>query len=153
VRTGTTFASGWIGAVQNRPSRQTARRLNMKIIALTALVLAGFCGSLSGPVSENERFIQGSWRLAGEHTEDTGSSRAWFLEWKFSNGRFEQEGYPPIHQSGSYDVVSDEENTLRLKLRDQQGTFGREDRVIEIRLRKDAGEIDIDRSLGFKRLE
>jgi hypothetical protein len=125
----------------------------MRIIAIIFLGFAAFCGNLIGPSSQNEGFLQGSWRLAGEHKEEDGASRAWFLEWKFENGRFEQKGYPPILQKGAFKVVSDKDDRLLLRLSDQEGTFGKKEREIEIVIHRAAGEIDIDRSAGFQRLE
>lgn len=102
------------------------------------------------PKSENEKFIQGTWFLAGETPEENGPGHAWFLEWEFNNGKFVQKGYPPILQEGNYDVMEDEENRLKLRLKKQKGTFGTKDSELELVIDREARTLSIDGKNGFR---
>lgn len=93
-----------------------------------------------------EKYIQGTWHVYGEN-----NGHGWFLEWTFDNGKFKQTGYPPIIQEGKCKVVSRSENKLTIELYDQKGTFGNENRKIEIVIDKDKGELIISGTIGFKR--
>jgi hypothetical protein len=95
---------------------------------------------------ENEKFIQGKWRVTGEN-----GGYAWFLEWTFDNGNFKQMGYPPIIQEGKYKVLSVGDSQIRLELYEQKGTFGDEKREIEILIDKQAKQLTIAGTKGFTR--
>lgn len=95
--------------------------------------------------------IQGTWRLSGSNTTSNGTIYAWFLEYTFDNGKFKLTGYPAITQKGSYRVIKQEENKLTLELYGQEGTFGKENKQIEIIFDKEAKKLTIDGKSGFHR--
>ena len=97
--------------------------------------------------SENEDYIQGAWRAAGE----TGI-RAWFLEWTFDNGNFKQTGYPPIAQEGRYKVISSDGDQITLELYEQKGTFGAGKRTLQILIDED-DQLTISGTKGFSRIK
>lgn len=101
---------------------------------------------------ENENFILGTWRLAGELPKTGGGrSFSWFLEWTFADGNFVQTGYPPLRQEGKYRIVKKEDDKLTLELYEQKGTFGTEDKQIEIVV--DKKKLKIDGKADFTRVE
>lgn len=121
----------------------------MTRILIVLIALGAFCSGIHSPQSENEQFIQGEWRLAGQ---EEGSEHAWLLEWKFDNGSFRHTGYPPIDQEGKYRIRKDAEELLELELYDQTGTFGSETSVLKIRIGRDNDTLRIDDRSGFKRV-
>ncbi len=95
---------------------------------------------------ENEKFIRGTWRADG-----TNGGYGWYLEWTFDGGKFKQIGYPPIIQEGKYRVVSADGDRLTIELYDQQGTFGEDRREIQIVIDRQANQLTISNTKGFKR--
>jgi hypothetical protein len=95
---------------------------------------------------ENEKFIQGTWRVTGEN-----GGYGWFLEWTFQNGNFKQTGYPPIIQKGKYKVLSTAGGRITLELYEQKGTFGDQKRELLILLDKQANQLTISGTKGFTR--
>src|SRR5215213_3613075 len=95
---------------------------------------------------ENEKFIQGMWRVTGEN-----GGYGWYLEWTFDNGNFKQMGYPPIIQEGKYKVLSVGDNQITLGLYEQKGTFGEEKRELQISIDKQANQLTIGSTKGFSR--
>lgn len=79
-------------------------------------------------IAEAETFLQGKWRAAGDH----GNGHIWFLEWTFDDGKFKQNGYPPILQEGKYKIISVEKGKITLELFEQKGTFGERTKTIDI---------------------
>jgi hypothetical protein len=102
-----------------------------------------------GITDANEKFIQGKWTAAG----DQGEGHSWYLEWTFDNGRFEMTGYPPIQQSGLYQIATSAENTLTLTMTEQQGDFGTEDSTLTILIDPDNNSLTIDNLGPFSRSE
>ena len=96
---------------------------------------------------ENEKYIQGAWRVDGANGKNS-----WFLQWAFDNGNFKQTGYPPITQEGKYRVVSNSGDKLTLELYEQKGTFGDETRKIEILINRAESQLTISSTKGFKRI-
>jgi len=125
----------------------------MKIAILIVLLAAAACPISLREMGPNERLVQGTWRAAGDLGSGEDKSHSWFLEWKFENGVFEQSGYPPLKQKGKYEVEKDSDDLLRLRLYEQDGTFGKDERVIEIKIDREQGTLTIDRTAGFTRLE
>lgn len=123
----------------------------MKLITAFVLVFSIACGSIMDLKSENEKFIQGKWHLAGT-LGDESENRAWYLEWEFKDGEFTQSGYPPIMQKGKYKVIESKENTIKLKLYKQKGTFGEEDSELTIIIDKDNKTLTINNRKGFKKV-
>ena len=99
----------------------------------------------AGPL---EKFIQGTWRATGT---DPSGRHAWFQEWTFTDGKFKETGYPPLEQSGSYRVLKAERNKLTLELYDQDGTFGTENRQLEIVINKRRATLRIGTVGPFRR--
>lgn len=95
---------------------------------------------------ENEKYIQGTWRVTGEN-----GGRSWFLEWTFENGKFKQTGYPPIIQEGKYRVIGETDNKITLELYEQKGTFGDDTRRIEILIDTKTNQLTISGTRGFTR--
>lgn len=118
-----------------------------KITYLTLLmVLLGFAAPINSQTKSNREWIQGTWRISGSN-----GTMAWFMEWTFADGNFIQEGYPPLLQKGKYRLLKDENNTLVLELYKQEGTFGNEQREIEIVLDKKKNQLSINKKEGFKK--
>jgi hypothetical protein len=123
----------------------------MKTITAFILLFTISCGGdFLSFKSENEKFIQGKWRLAGTFGDD--ENRAWFLEWEFDNGKFTQNGYPPILQEGKYKILEDNKNTLKLKLYKQKGTFGDDDSELTIIVDKEEKTLTINGKKDFMRI-
>src|SRR5215203_2039022 len=100
----------------------------------------------SQTTGESEKFIQGTWRVAGEN-----GGHAWFLEWTFDNGNFKQTGYPPIIQEGKYKILSETGDKITVELYEQKGTFGKDKREIQISIDKQANQLTISGTKGFNR--
>jgi hypothetical protein len=99
--------------------------------------------------SDNESFIQGTWRAAGEQ----GAGHAWFMEWRFEEGAFTQTGYPPLEQRGRYRVIGDSESRLQLELYEQRGTFGTRDSNLVIVVNRDRDTLRIENLEEFRRIQ
>ncbi len=98
--------------------------LSRATLAILLIPLLVACG----PADPNEKFIQGTWTASGAIDD----GHAWFLDWTFKDGSFEVTGYPPLHQTGKYQIVSSDGDTLTLKLTDQQGDWPTDDREMTI---------------------
>jgi hypothetical protein len=107
-------------------------RLLLLLLQLIALISC----ATSDPVS----LIQGSWRL--DETLDTEGHNRSYLIWHFENGHFSLEAYPPLRQSGRYQVLASEEGIARLRLFEQSGDLGSSEREIVIVLNDDTLTID-----------
>jgi hypothetical protein len=122
----------------------------MKSICAFILLFAIACSSIFGLMNnENEKFIQGKWQVSGEHKSENGAGQAWYLEWEFENGKFKQFGYPPILQEGNYKVSEVGNETMKLKLYKQKGTFGEGDSELIIVIDKENNSLNIDGKGGF----
>lgn len=102
----------------------------------------------TGETKASESNIEGTWRAAGDH----GNGHTWYLQWKFVDGEFEMQGYPPILQKGKYRIAEQTEGKISLVLFDQSGNFGAAERTIEVTLAPD-GTIKIDQMAGFRKIE
>lgn len=92
------------------------------LLLIFILVLAGVSSGNAPVQSESERVMQGTWVMEGGGKNNTPH---WYLEWTFDDkGKFSLNGYPQVHQEGSYRVVKTKGNTLTLELFDQKGSFG-----------------------------
>jgi hypothetical protein len=117
-------------------------------LSVVSVVMAGWLTTLvTSRSSENESFIQGTWRAAG----DQGEGRTWFMEWTFERGTFKQTGYPPLEQRGRYRVIGDTESRLQLELFEQRGTFGSKDTNLVIVVNRERDTLRIDNLEGFRR--
>ena len=103
----------------------------MKVFLLTLILALAGASLGSAPVqSPSERVMQGTWLLEGGGKDNT---PRWYLEWTFGDkGNFTLNGYPPLHQEGSYRVVKTKGNTLTLELFDQKGNFGADKSQMQI---------------------
>lgn len=124
----------------------------MKIF-LALLILASACNPLVPAMGDGDSYIQGTWRLAGGLSDENDGPRAWLLEWNFRNGEFVQTGYPPIRQSGRYEILEEDGKRLKLRLFDQNGTFGVRERVIGILIDRENARLSIDGKDGFERID
>lgn len=96
--------------------------------------------------------IQGTWYLSGQVKQEDGRpGLSWFLEWNFDKGKFYLNGYPPLHQEGSYRIIKRNGNKLTLELYNQQGNFGTDNSQIEIVTGKDPNKLRIKGQGPFKR--
>ncbi|HWS99072.1 MAG TPA: hypothetical protein VN256_02295 [Pyrinomonadaceae bacterium] len=124
----------------------------MKLLALVFL-LSAICvapTAKAAPTTPDslEDFIQGTWRAQGT---DPSGRHGWFQEWTFEKGKFNETGYPPLEQKGSYRVLKSQGNRLTLELYDQDGTFGTENRQLEIVINKRRGTLRIGQVGPFRR--
>ncbi len=93
--------------------------------------LVGCQFSCSLAMSENERFIQGTWHRGGV-LEDDDDSFSWYMDLTFERGRYVQKGYPPYYGEGKYTVIRSEENQIVLHLMGQTGNEKGVDREMTI---------------------
>ena len=129
------------------------RILLLVSISIAALGLTPFSSCVIS-AQDHETFIQGKWRLEGEHPKnESGRAMSWFLEWTFADGKFLQTGYPPIKQEGKYRVVKQSDDKLTLELYEQKGNFGTNDRRIEIVIDKKNERLKIWNQENFSRVE
>jgi hypothetical protein len=120
-------------------------------IALCALVQVAWSARVAQ--DSNETFIQGSWHIDGQLPGNGTHRMSWFQEWKFDQGKFEEQGYPPLEQHGSYRVIKSEGDKLTLELYDRTGTFGTEKGTLEIILYRKKNELKIGSNEPFKRVK
>lgn len=124
----------------------------MKLLALVCLLML-ICAAQTANASlmtadSLEDFIQGTWRAQGT---DPSGRHGWFQEWTFEKGKFNETGYPPLEQKGSYRVLKSERNKLTLELYDRDGTFGTENSQLEIVINKRRGTLKIGTVGPFRR--
>lgn len=128
----------------------------MKPILLLLLLVIPSCivaARLPAPGQlSNEGFIQGTWRIDG-YLDQKNRRGSWFQEWTFDSGKFKEMGYPPLEQSGKYRVISDDSGKLTLELYEQQGTFGSEDRRLEIVIDRQKERLKIGSNEPFLRVK
>lgn len=130
---------------------RTRALLSASLLLLLGAVLLPLLADGAPP---DDSPLQGTWRLSGETpANNSGRAMAWYLEWKFSNGRFLQTGYPPLAQQGRYRVLKSEANQLTLELYEQKGNFGAADRKIEVTVAESGTELKIDGKSGFVRTD
>jgi hypothetical protein len=92
------------------------------LLLIFILALAGVSSGFAPSQSVSERIMQGTWLLEGGGEKNT---PRWYLEWSFDDkGKFSLNGYPQVHQEGSYRISKTNGNTLTLELFDQKGSFG-----------------------------
>ncbi len=121
----------------------------MKIfLSLILIALASFSYIAAPVTDDNEKVMQGTWRLTGSN-----GKHAWFLEWTFAEGKFELKGYPPLHQQGKYRIVKTEDNKLTLELYEQSGNFGTENKQMQIIVNKEKDTLMIDDKGPFNRIK
>ena len=79
--------------------------------------------------SANAAFIIGIWDLM---QMPTGDGMGQDQRWVFTKNSFVVEGYPELKQKGMYKVIKEKEDTLILKLYQQEGDWGKEDKEQKI---------------------
>lgn len=123
------------------------KRIGLISVLLTLIFSA--C-NLSNP---QEKYIRGTWQASGAIDE----THAWLLEWTFkdgpSKGSFEVQGYPPLHQIGNYEIVSSDDESITLKLTNQQGDWPTDDRELTILIDTTNETLTIDNQGPFTRTE
>lgn len=129
-----------------KPRSRTAwRRL---LLAGLPVILALLACSTLLPLDPNEQALQGSWT----QTMDQGDGHTSFLTWTFDHGRFEVQGYPPLYQTGHYEVVDRHANGLVLRLYDQSGDWPTAERQVTIVLAEDGQSLTMDGGEPFFRI-
>jgi hypothetical protein len=124
---------------------------------IIVILFIAWCGlfqlawSANAPQDSNETFIQGSWRIDGQLPGNGTHRMSWFQQWKFDHGKFEERGYPPLGQSGSYRVLKSDGDKLTLGLYDQQGTFGTKNSELQIIVYREKNQLKIGSNEPFKR--
>ena len=118
------------------------------ILSLLFIVLVGFFLVPARATTSDEKVIQGTWRLEGSN-----AGHAWFLEWKFAEGKFMLSGYPPLFQEGRYRIIKTEGAKLTLELYEQKGNFGTENSQIEIVIDKRKDKLKIKGQGPFSRVK
>src|SRR3954469_16898962 len=123
------------------------------ILFIALLGLFQLAWSQDAAQGSNETFIQGSWRIDGQLPGNGTHRMSWFQEWKFDQGKFEEQGYPPLEQHGSYRVIKSDGDKLTLELYDRTGTFGTEKGNLEIVLYRKKNQLKIGSNEPFKRVK
>ena len=125
----------------------------MKTILLLLFITLGVSFPVASSVKDaKDDAIQGIWYLSGQLKDEKGKpGLSWFLEWTFDHGKFNLNGYPPLHQEGSYRILKTEGNKLTLELYDQKGNFGTDNSQIEIVRQKNRDRLMIKGQGPFTR--
>lgn len=92
----------------------------------------------------NEQFIQGKWSQG-----DSTDGHAWYSAYTFDRGSFTVEGYPPLHQTGSYRVVSSVGNKLVLEFYNQKGDWGTQNNQTTLVLDRTGDRLSLDNGQSF----
>lgn len=79
------------------------------------LVLLCVLSACSFFMSENEKFIQGTWHKEGILTGGT-YPFSWYMDWTFRKGFYSRQGYPPYYGEGKYQVIKSAGDTITLRL-------------------------------------
>jgi hypothetical protein len=120
----------------------------VKLMLLAVLACAALAAVPRATATDSaEQFMQGTWRLTGMND----ATHRWFLEWTFDHGKFNLDGYPPLHQEGKYRVLKEQGNKLTLELYEQQGNFGTDNEKLEVVVDKDKDTLKIRDQGPFKR--
>ena len=94
--------------------------------------MLAFAGATHGGAprqSISEKVMQGTWVVEGS---GDGKSSTGYLEWTFDNGKFSLNGYPQVHQEGSFRIIKRRGDKLTLELFDQKGNWGTRKSQMEI---------------------
>ena len=128
------------------------KNINSGSVKILSICVAIFIFSVAAVAQTNEEFIHGKWRFDGQLQDKNGKpGMAWFQEWTFGDGTFEEQGYPSLSQKGKFRVLKDEDNKLTLELYDQSGTFGTKNSNLVILVDKEGGTLKIGQNPGFKK--
>lgn len=101
----------------------------MRLIALVfavvfvSLPLSKGCGK---PKSEPFKKIEGRWSLSG--TEGEGDhAMSWYISYTFKKDSFFMDGYPPIYNSGTLELLEERGDSLYVKMiSDPEGEYARD---------------------------
>lgn len=115
-----------------------ARRMPMPMLLAVLLV------TLACATPTNEQFIQGSWRRSGE----LDGGMTYYVQWEFHQGQFVLHGYPPMRQTGHYQVQADTGNQLVLVLSAVSGDPPASDHVVTIHINRASQTIALDHPPG-----
>lgn len=136
--------------------------MNMKLltpwplvaVALSALTPARLVAADGVPAANQTpaQRLLGTWHIDGYADQKARRGR-WFLEWTFADGKFKEDGYPPLEQSGSYRVLSSQGNKLTLELYAQKGTFGSKNGRLDIAVDPKQDQLKIGTNGPFKRVK
>lgn len=81
----------------------------MKKYILLLVLLTGFCLTLSS--LGFGRDFEGTWTATGGDQE-----LGWTKTYHFGAGQYQLEGYPPLSETGSYEIILQDENTYTVKM-------------------------------------
>lgn len=84
--------------------------------------------------------LRGTWYFS----ENVGPGFSSFLEWEFKDGRFNVNGYPPLEQSGNYEIMYTKGDSIMVRLTNQQGDWPTEDKEILVIRNKSMGTLMIN---------
>lgn len=128
----------------DRPHSYAARVVcSVCVAALLAASLA--CSTLF--MGDKERFIQGTWAF-GTSTDD---GHGTYLELTFKPGSFAMWGYPPLEQTGRYEVIGSAGDSLTLRLSGQTGDLPTDDREMVVVIDRAGETLTIDGSGPYTR--
>ncbi len=92
------------------------------------------------PTVSSQDFLLGAWL----RSERIASGFTSFVRWEFrANGTFLQTGYPELTQQGRYRILEDNNDLLKIRFFEQSGTFGTDDRELQIQINRTRDEIII----------
>lgn len=124
-------------------------RLFFAFILLTAIAYSSIFGLIQ---SENEKFIQGKWRLKLPSAADLDMRQRETTDWKFENGTFSSTGNSPFLGRGRYRVLAERENSITLRLYQDGKVFATRQNKLEIVIDKAKSELKIAGQQGFNRI-
>jgi hypothetical protein len=110
---------------------------------------------LSGCMSENESFIQGTWRYDDWHLAEIVSENDLTIIWFFSAGTFTYQACcfnMDVEFGGRYRILESSEDQLVLELYNTYGTGTRMDGQVYINIDRETGTLEIQSAKPFYKL-
>ncbi len=90
------------------------------------------------PATSSQDFLLGAWL----RSERIASGFTSFVRWEFRvDGTFVQTGYPELRQQGRYQILEERNDLLKVRFFEQSGTFGTDDRELQVQLNRTRDEI------------
>ena len=92
------------------------------------------------PTGSSKDFLIGAWF----RSETISAGFTSFVRWEFrADETFLQTGYPPLTQQGRYRILESDNDLLKIRLFEQSGTFGTDDRDLMVQINRARNEITL----------